>query len=43
MKKLLIFAGTTEGRLLAQAMAQSQEEFREAERKGKALEAARRG
>lgn len=29
--------------LLAQAMAQSQEEFREAERKGKALEAARRG
>lgn len=29
--------------LLAQAMAQSQEEFQEAERKGKALEAARRG
>lgn len=29
--------------LLAQAMAQSQEEFREAERKGKALEVARRG
>lgn len=29
--------------LLAQAMAQSQEEFREAERKGKALEAARCG
>ena len=29
--------------LLAQAMAQSQEEFQEAERKGKALEAARCG
>ena len=29
--------------LLAQAMAQSQEEFQEAERMGKALEAARRG
>ena len=29
--------------LMAQAMAQSQEEFQEAERKGKALEAARRG
>ena len=29
--------------LMAQVMAQSQEEFQEAERKGKALEAARRG